>query len=326
MLSEADNEILTRVGPGTLMGNLLRRYWLPALLSAQKLPEADSPPVRVRLLGEDLVAFRDTRGDVGLLAARLPAPRRVVVLRPQRRGRAALRLPRLEVRHDRRLCRHAVRACRIELQEQGEGRRRIRRTSPAASSGPTWDRRSTRRRSATSARTSLPREQWRATKLLIVLQLRAGDGRQPRHLAHLLPAPQPRDADFAGRRHRHARLPVQPTSRSASGRSDRAPRVEVQDDALRLPLRRAPHDAQRLHARAHDRLRPARHDLRRGRAGWRRLRHVRADRRRHTAGATACRRTAAAQLAGRRPGPDRVRQRAPQSPAVPGISKRVRRA
>jgi nitrite reductase/ring-hydroxylating ferredoxin subunit len=71
MLSEADNEILTRVGPGTLMGNLLRRYWLPALLSTE-VPEADSPPVRVRLLCEDLVAYRDTRGDVGLLVAACP--------------------------------------------------------------------------------------------------------------------------------------------------------------------------------------------------------------------------------------------------------------
>src|SRR6188508_2333936 len=71
MLSEADNEILTRVGPGTLMGNLLRRYWLPALLSAE-LPEGDGPPVRVRLLGEDLVAFRDTSGKPGLFVQACP--------------------------------------------------------------------------------------------------------------------------------------------------------------------------------------------------------------------------------------------------------------
>jgi phenylpropionate dioxygenase-like ring-hydroxylating dioxygenase large terminal subunit len=66
MLSREDNERLTRVGPGTPMGNTLRRYWLPALL-AWELPEPDCPPVRVRLLGEDLVAFRDTRGRLGLL-------------------------------------------------------------------------------------------------------------------------------------------------------------------------------------------------------------------------------------------------------------------
>ena len=71
MLSSADNERLTRVGPGTPMGNLFRRYWLPALL-AEEVPAADSPPVRVRLLGEDLVAFRDSEGAVGLISAFCP--------------------------------------------------------------------------------------------------------------------------------------------------------------------------------------------------------------------------------------------------------------
>jgi phthalate 4,5-dioxygenase len=66
MLSREDNERLTRVGPGTPMGTLMRRYWLPALL-AWELPAPDCPPVRVRLLGEDLVAFRDSRGRLGLL-------------------------------------------------------------------------------------------------------------------------------------------------------------------------------------------------------------------------------------------------------------------
>ena len=61
MLTKEDNEILTRVGPGTLMGNLLRRYWTPALLSSE-VAEPDSPPIRVRLLGEDMVAFRDSFG------------------------------------------------------------------------------------------------------------------------------------------------------------------------------------------------------------------------------------------------------------------------
>jgi phenylpropionate dioxygenase-like ring-hydroxylating dioxygenase large terminal subunit len=66
MLSREENELLTRVGPGTPMGDTLRRYWVPALL-ARELPEPDCPPVRVKLLGEDLVAFRDTRGAIGLL-------------------------------------------------------------------------------------------------------------------------------------------------------------------------------------------------------------------------------------------------------------------
>src|SRR5919197_3089651 len=70
MLSKEMNELLTRVGPGTPMGNLLRRYWMPALLSSE-LPN-DSDPVRVRLMGEDLVAFRDTHGNVGLMQNNCP--------------------------------------------------------------------------------------------------------------------------------------------------------------------------------------------------------------------------------------------------------------
>ena len=67
MLSMEENELLTRVGPGTPMGELMRQYWLPLLLSAE-LPEQDGRPQRVRLLGEDLIAFRDSSARVGLLA------------------------------------------------------------------------------------------------------------------------------------------------------------------------------------------------------------------------------------------------------------------
>lgn len=71
MLTREENELVTRVGAGTPMGELLRRYWLPALLSWE-LPEPDCAPVRVRLLGEDLVAFRDTAGRVGVLEELCP--------------------------------------------------------------------------------------------------------------------------------------------------------------------------------------------------------------------------------------------------------------
>jgi phthalate 4,5-dioxygenase len=71
MLSKRDNELITHVGPGTPMGELMRRYWLPALLSSE-LPEPDCAPVRLRLLGEDLVAFRTTSGEVGVLDAYCP--------------------------------------------------------------------------------------------------------------------------------------------------------------------------------------------------------------------------------------------------------------
>ncbi len=66
MLSREDNQLLTRTGPSSSAGDYFRRYWLPALL-ASELPAPDCPPVRLRLLGEDLIAFRDSQGRVGLL-------------------------------------------------------------------------------------------------------------------------------------------------------------------------------------------------------------------------------------------------------------------
>ena len=71
MLTVAENERVTRVGPGTPGGIFFRRYWLPACLSTE-LPEHDGAPLRVRLLGENLVAFRDTDGNVGLVEAYCP--------------------------------------------------------------------------------------------------------------------------------------------------------------------------------------------------------------------------------------------------------------
>ncbi|HUZ71955.1 MAG TPA: Rieske 2Fe-2S domain-containing protein [Stellaceae bacterium] len=66
MTARDENEFLTRTGPGTPMGTLFRRYWIPALAAAE-LPEADGPPVRVGLLSEQLIAFRDSRGRPGLI-------------------------------------------------------------------------------------------------------------------------------------------------------------------------------------------------------------------------------------------------------------------
>jgi phenylpropionate dioxygenase-like ring-hydroxylating dioxygenase large terminal subunit len=71
MLSTEQNEYVTRVGPGTPMGALMRQYWVPAMLSAE-LPRPDCPPVRVLLLGERLIGFRDSTGKVGLLANLCP--------------------------------------------------------------------------------------------------------------------------------------------------------------------------------------------------------------------------------------------------------------
>ena len=66
MLRAEQNELLTRTGPGSVMGDLVRRYWIPALLT-EELPEPDCPPVRVKLLSERLIAFRDSDGKLGLI-------------------------------------------------------------------------------------------------------------------------------------------------------------------------------------------------------------------------------------------------------------------
>ena len=59
-------ETLVRTGPGTPMGNLMRRYWVPIVLS-REVAEPDGPPVRAHILGEELLAFRDSDGKVGLV-------------------------------------------------------------------------------------------------------------------------------------------------------------------------------------------------------------------------------------------------------------------
>ncbi len=66
MLRQEINELLTQTGPGTRMGALFRRYWMPALL-AEELPENDCAPVRVKILSERLIAFRDSEGRYGLI-------------------------------------------------------------------------------------------------------------------------------------------------------------------------------------------------------------------------------------------------------------------
>jgi phenylpropionate dioxygenase-like ring-hydroxylating dioxygenase large terminal subunit len=67
-MKKEDNELLCRISPGTAMGTLLRYFWLPALLE-EELPEVDGAPVRLRLLGQDLVAFRDSKDRIGIVDA-----------------------------------------------------------------------------------------------------------------------------------------------------------------------------------------------------------------------------------------------------------------
>ena len=71
MLSDVDNQYMCRIGPGTPMGEYVRRFWLPFLLP-EELPEPDCPPVRTTLLGEELVAYKDSNGEIGLLDNNCP--------------------------------------------------------------------------------------------------------------------------------------------------------------------------------------------------------------------------------------------------------------
>ena len=70
MLTVQENATLTRTGPGTPMGDVFREYWQPALLSRELEP--DGAPKRLRVLGEDFIAFRDTEGRVGVVEPRCP--------------------------------------------------------------------------------------------------------------------------------------------------------------------------------------------------------------------------------------------------------------
>jgi phthalate 4,5-dioxygenase oxygenase subunit len=71
MLNAQDNMLLTQTGVATPMGQLFRQYWMPALL-ASELPHADCAPVKLRVLGEDYVAFRDSQGRVGIIEPTCP--------------------------------------------------------------------------------------------------------------------------------------------------------------------------------------------------------------------------------------------------------------
>src|SRR5215471_8700551 len=71
MLTAQDNALITRTDRGTAMGELFRRFWLPVVLP-EELPEPDAPPIRIKVLGEYLVAFRATNGTVGIVDAFCP--------------------------------------------------------------------------------------------------------------------------------------------------------------------------------------------------------------------------------------------------------------
>ena len=96
MLSQQENELITRSGPGTPMGEVLRRYWMPILLE-REVAEPDGEPVKVQILGERLVAFRDTNGRLGLLDEFCPH-RRVSLWLGRNEEKAEIGAPRSFIR------------------------------------------------------------------------------------------------------------------------------------------------------------------------------------------------------------------------------------
>ena len=69
-MNRKDSDDLVRVGPGTVMGEMMRQYWVPAAMSSEL--QADGDPMRLMLLGERLIAFRDSEGRVGVMDHRCP--------------------------------------------------------------------------------------------------------------------------------------------------------------------------------------------------------------------------------------------------------------
>src|SRR5215469_12122291 len=69
-MRQKDSDDLVRVGPGTTMGKLMRQYWMPAAMSSEL--KADGEPMRLMLLGEQLIAFRDSAGRVGVMDQKCP--------------------------------------------------------------------------------------------------------------------------------------------------------------------------------------------------------------------------------------------------------------
>ena len=97
MLSREQNNMLTQTDADTPMGAYFRRFWQPVAL-AEELPEADGPPIRINVLGEELVAFRDSDGHVGVLDAHCPHRGANLFFGRNEEMRPPMRLSRLEIR------------------------------------------------------------------------------------------------------------------------------------------------------------------------------------------------------------------------------------
>ena len=238
MLSREDNELLCRVGPGTPMGNLHAPVLDPGAHAPSELPAPDCPPVRVRAAGREPHRLphhlRRSRP-----RSQNACPHRGASMFFGRNEEEGLRC----VYHgwkfdvDRRLRRHAVRAGREQLQEQGARPRLPAASSATASSGPTWARARRRRRCPTSRPTCCRDGEYAVQNVLREcnwMQALEGDI-DTSHLAFLhFGAVQPEDTDAghlrllqrhgpraALRRHRHASSarPTAPTARRRTTRT-----------------------------------------------------------------------------------------------------------
>ena len=233
MLTREDNELLCRVEGERPMGQLMRRHWLPVCLS-EEVAERDGAPVRARLLGEDLVVFRDTKGRLGVLGEHCLHRARVARLRPQRGMRPALPLPRLEVRRGRQRRRHAVGAAGRRRSASARRPTPIRRARAAASSGSGWARQEEMREFEPPAWAPQPGIAHRDREDARRVQLGAGARGLDRLGAQLEPA---LDQHAGGARS---------TGSTATGTAwlrpsnDKAPRLQFEPTQLRLPLRRDP--------------------------------------------------------------------------------------
>ena len=233
MLSAEENERLTRVSGRTRRwGDALRRYWLPALLS-EELPGARRRAGARAPAGRRPGRVSRHRRQRRACRRVLPAPARADVLRPQRRVRLALRLPRLEVRSQRRVRRHALRAAGLACSRRRSRSSATRPGKAAASSGPTGPAR-------TAARAARLRAGARAGDAPLRLedvrglQLAAGARRRARYVALVVLAQQQASA----------------TRSFLRNRDDASPRIEVEKTDYGYTLRRHPQRWRERHVRA----------------------------------------------------------------------------
>ena len=183
-MTPEENELLCRVTGDAPMGQLMRRHWMPACLS-EEVAEPDGAPVRMRLLGEDLVAFRDTNGRLGVLDEHCPHRRASLVLgRNEECGLRCL-YHGWKVDVDGNVAGDGLRAARQPDRRQGQTQGLSGARGRRASCGPTWARprpcRSSSRRRLRRHRTAqvCDREDPRAVQL-------GADPRRPDRLGAFL--------------------------------------------------------------------------------------------------------------------------------------------